>query len=284
MAHHLIAFFGDNLGSGANTFSQVDALHDQSVQVTPGNRVILSRDMSIIAGFAGSSDPTRAMISARVVAPSLRKIVSPSITPTIQQFPAKDNPPMMVVADWPWKVCAQEEIGVEANFNGSSVSAVALLWLEDKRENVPQGENFWLRGTVSALASAGPKTSSWTGATITFDQTLAAGRYAVIGFVLKGNDTIAARLIFDDQMWRPGTLAIPPIAFGGQRTHDAFYDGSLGVFGRFESYSPPRLELLRQTSASDNDHEVYLRVVRLNGANSDMGSSVSSGVSKANYG
>lgn len=283
MAHHLIAFYGEGLGSGATAFPQINAVPDQSVQVTPGNRVILSRDMSIIAGFAGSSDPTRSMISARVVAPSLRRIVSPSIAPTSAQFPVKDLPAMMAIAEWPWKVCAQEEIGVEANFNGSSVSAVALLWLEDKRESVPQGENFWLRGSVSALASTGPKTSSWTGATITFDQTLAAGRYAVIGFVLKGQDTIAARLIFDDQMWRPGTLAIAPAALGGQRTHDAFYDGSLGVFGRFESYSPPRLELLRQTAAADNDHELYLRIVRLNGANSDSGSSAS-GMSKASYG
>jgi hypothetical protein len=225
-----------------------------------------------------------ALVSARVVAPSLRKVASPSIVPTNNAAVPADFPPMMAITEWPWKVQRQEEIAVEARVSAAS-DVVALLWFQDRREPVPAGENYWIRYTASA-PDGGASKPQWLGATVTFDQTLAAGRYAVIGFVHKGTDTYCARLVFDDQVWRPGTLVIPPVAAPsrGLRTHDVFYHGAMGVLGQYESYSPPRLEVLRKTATVAETQEGYLRIVRIGGPGGDTRNPAYNEGPKGSYG
>ncbi len=295
MAIHTVAFHTDAMVfAGASQFTEIPAIQDQTVQITSANRVILSQNMAIMAGFAGCEyipgtvspkvDPGT-LRAARVSAPSLRKIVSPYITPTSASLPASDDPAMMSVVNWPWKVCAQEEISIEVNISNTVGPIVGLLWFEDKRDPAPAGENFWIRATISVAAGAAP--AGWqTPTAVSFDQTLAAGTYAVIGFVYKGVDTYAARLVFDRQVWRPGTLAIPSWWDDppGQRTHNMFYDGSLGVLGRFESYSPPRFEVFRPIAAlTDITAEAYLRIVRLGGPGCDDNCPPPSAGGKADY-
>ncbi len=284
MAVHTLAYFApESVSMGDNAYFEIPAVRDLSVQVTSGKRVILSKDMNIIAGFAGmkfdSNNPSDLLVASRISAPSLRKIVSPYIVPSSMRLPVGGDsmlPAIMSVADWPWKVSSQEEIAVEVTRSGNSQRPIlGLLWLEDRREVVPAGDNYWIRGRVGAPAGADdPVNVGWDSASVTYDQTLAAGRYAVIGCVYKGDTTYAARLVFDDQVWRPGTLALNKAA---DQIPDMFRDGSLGILGRFESYSPPRLEVMRVSGQPGNDAELYLRIVRLAGQGTDNPRSASYG-------
>ncbi len=287
MAVHTVAYYDEQNGSkGNNVFFEIPAVKDLSVQVTSGKRVILSKDMNIIAGFAGMepvfdpSSPPQFLVSSRVSAPSLRKVVSPHIVPTGMRLPVGGDstlPAIMSVADWPWKVSSQEEIAIEVTRTGNTPRPIlGLLWFEDRREAVPAGDNYWIRGRVNAPdGAAGDAAVGWDSASVTYEQTLAAGRYAVIGCVYKGDGTYAARLVFDDQVWRPGTLALNR---GSDQIPDVFRNGSLGVLGRFESYSPPRLEVMRvRGSSSQDDAELYLRIVRLGAPGTDNSRSASYG-------
>ncbi len=103
-------------------------------------------------------------------------------------------------------------------------------------------------------------TPEWKSATYTFEDTLAAGCYAVVGMELQSTNTLAARLTFDNQVVRPGAVGTEK---AGQRTANIFYDGSLGEWGRFESYSPPRLEVFAVTSATLTSFAGALQVVYL---------------------
>ena len=97
---------------------------------------------------------------------------------------------------------------------------------------------------------------------------------AVIGFAHHTNGAApsatvaAARVIFTGtpQVLRPGTLTT---ASPATRTHRAFYDGSLGVWGRFHAYSMPQFEVFDSAAAASTS-EGYLRVVRLAAPNDRM--------------
>lgn len=290
MSVHTIAFAAD-IGDSSGNFVTLPALADQTVQVTDGG-VILSSTMNVIAAFTGTniqvtmSGPESLLNAARVAAPSLRQVFSPYIVPTSSQLPADNRPAFMAIPERPWKVDAQEPLGVEVSvkqFSGSKPHTVALLWLEDSREQIPEGDNYWIRGTTQSFAPT-PTALQWSTASYSLDQSLAAGRYAVIGFAVKkkedpfNQDLVAARLIFDDQVWRPGTLVTSSHSGSlPDQTAPSFYDGSLGVLGYFKSFSPPRVEILSLNN-SPTSIDVYLRVVR-----TDTATNRSTRVTKSDY-
>lgn len=128
--------------------------------------------------------------------------------------------------------------------------------LQDRFAPVPSGSRYWVRFSGSYTVA----NNQWQSAPFTFEDTLAAGSYAVIGMELQLSEAIAARLTFDDQVLRPGCICT---SAAGQRTADMFYDGSLGEWGRFESYSPSRLELFATGSTTTFQGALY--AVALNG-------------------
>jgi hypothetical protein len=112
--------------------------------------------------------------------------------------------------------------------------------------------------------------------TINFDQSLPQGLYTVVGFEHWSPGALAARLVFPGMHMRPGTLSMA----GGtttfqasKRTDRIFYEGGIGVYGSFNSFAPPSLEVL--AANADTLHEGYLTVIRTGdaGALSHSGSS-----------
>jgi hypothetical protein len=281
MTIHTMAYSNFSQGSDLNfDKASLDGVKDQAVTLSAQRRPIFSQDMSVIAGYAIHQD----LVSAQIDAPTLRKIVSPYIVPITADWMTPSDPNAMCLLPAPWAIGRQEEIGVTVTVRGSlsytPASPQVLLWLADRIEQVPRGDNYWIRYERSDDAND-PQAASdaWTSVSVKFDQTLAAGRYAVIGFQHQCDGLLCARLIFDNQVFRPGTIAVPLTekngmgdpSYGrpsGARTAPMFYDGSLGVLGYFDSYAPPRIEVLALSgSVYDNflDHEGYLRIVRVDG-------------------
>jgi hypothetical protein len=235
---------------------------------------IFSQELKIIAGYAVGD----ALSGVHVEVPRLRGGATPSIVP-IEITGWEENqhtPNLMVLHPRPWTILKNEELVVNAeNVQGflPNSPTVALLWLADQVDPVPEGPNYWIRYHAKA-GYAGEAFPGWFPLEVTFDDRLAKGEYAVVGFEHRGDNVVAARLVFNGQMFRPGTLAVAPAgphAYGSTavspRPPTAFLDGSLGVYGTFPSFLMPRVEVhLRRPSApgpSPSEHEGYLRLIRL---------------------
>lgn len=125
-------------------------------------------------------------------------------------------------------------------------------------------ETFWLRFTSSTALSA----LAWKVITPAFDQAFPAGTYQVVGLEFTSPGAVIARVVFPGSVLRPGVIAQPGTlasgaTVGAARTHRFFYDGTLGVFGTFQTSAPPSIEVFSITADAANTQEGYLRVVRI---------------------
>jgi len=111
-----------------------------------------------------------------------------------------------------------------------------------------------MRGAGTTTAAAGV----WTQCPITWQDTLPAGIYAVVGLEFVGVTALAARVIFEDQVPRPGCVGSGLLATG---SNDIFLGGRLGIWGRFNSNRMPNIEIL--CNAADTAQTVFLYFSRL---------------------
>jgi hypothetical protein len=286
MPIHTVAYCKVNSETKPNALSAaLDAVPDLAMTLSSQSWPIFSQEMFVLAGYAING----ALVSAQVDAPTLRTIVSPYIVPITVDWNTSTDPNVMCLLPSPWGVKKQDEIGVTVKTRFPVLSLPdapqVLLWVADRLEAVPAGDNYWIRYTAQAADSGDtPMGDKWKSVKVKFEQTLGAGRYAVIGFQHQCDGLLCARLVFGTQLFRPGTLAVPltqPMEYGsrpsGARTHSMFYDGSLGVLGYFDSYAPPQIEVLALNgpfNMQNQTHEGYIRIVRVGDASSADGSAM----------
>ncbi len=129
-----------------------------------------------------------------------------------------------------------------------------FLGLPNGRSGSPSGPmpSFpFLRHAPSAAVA------TWTQLVISFDQ-LPEGEYIVCGMEHVSATCLGARLVFPGSPWRPGTLGQSSLT---NQNHAVFYDDRLGVFGRFNAFAPPTVEVF--CTAADASHTGFLRVLRV---------------------
>jgi len=85
--------------------------------------------------------------------------------------------------------------------------------------------------TIKATTTLALKEGQWVHGTLSFAQTLPAGRYQVVGFRAVGTGVMAARLVFVGYTWRPGVPGVSSLVEPGD---EIFRRGKFGVFGEFE--------------------------------------------------
>lgn len=110
--------------------------------------------------------------------------------------------------------------------------------------------------SVRCTASVAQQNFVWRGGALTFEQTLPVGRYVVLGLRCRASSGVLARLVFRNQIARPGV----PIATSiDGADHEAFRFGNLGVWGSFWQEDPPQLEIFHGTAVSQ---QLLLDLVR----------------------
>lgn len=218
----------------------------QNAHVQPQN------DMDIL--FAGyfAAGATR----ARFESASLRQMTTPFIRPTAA---ALLPPNIAQIADYrnnPLRIRAVEELIVRAfQTSGAPAVAVVLAGIAPPGSRVaPQGPVYTMRGTGATTVTAG----AWSTCAITWQDNLPNGQYAAVGMNAIGATALAARLVFEDQVWRPGCIggATPPVS-----PPEMFNKGGLGTWGRFNNNRMPNVQFL--CNAADTAQEVYLDFVRV---------------------
>jgi hypothetical protein len=249
------------------------------------NGFLLPSPMKIVAAYAtaaeGALAATAGLMGAAITAPSLARVAYPYIRPVSHNVGELTDPNVMNLISNPITLPASDFVGIHAFTDGTS-TAYALLWLCDQLSPVPAGEKFTLRFTATASTTA----QVWSAVgTVKFDQSLPPGAYTVVGFEHWSPNAIAARLVFPGMHMRPGTLSMAGTLGTGnrfpsnKRTDRIFYEGGLGVYGTFNSFAPPSIEVLASANGTNSAHEGYLTLIRTGDATPlpQMGGLVSGG-------
>ncbi len=248
MAHHLCAY-SVSISTTANT--DMPAVAD-GVLTRGNNHFIPQVDYYMIAAAAMSATFNR----ARIISPSNRQIALPYIRPVIRAATPGDDPNYASYIDYPFRIRGLEELAVEgtSDIAMGNEQATALLWLQDQFEPVPRGDIFTLRGTSTTASVA----NTWTAITMTWEQTPPNGLYAIVGLQGFAATAVAFRLILENQILRPGCLAVTSV---GQKVPPIFTKGRVGLFGRFRATAMPQVETFNAGAVST--HEVFLEFIRI---------------------
>lgn len=193
---------------------------------------------------------------ARLISPSLRQQTTPFIRPINGTIVVASNPGVADYTRSPLRIRGLEELQLSATqTTGGAAVVVATAGLsKGPLIPIPSGDVLTMRGVATTTLVAG----AWTTATVTWNDILAAGTYACVGLEYFGTTAIAARLVFEEQWERPGTLGLgTDITIG----HRLFQKGGLGVWGRFNANRMPSVECL--ANAADTVEEFYLDLVRI---------------------
>lgn len=250
---HLACFAGAKTDNTANEI--LPAVIDNAWTVSANQRYIAPSRLNIFAAQALNDAITR----ARINAPSLRLFGLPEINP-----PTVANVQGTPSVDW-WgdygpTVQQTEEFGVDTSNGAATVDfAYAGLWCRGRLSPAPMGKATTVVGTASVTQIA----RGWAQQTITLEQTLPYGRYAVVGFKCVITNGLFARLIFPNGgQWRPGVPCVASI--GVEDPRQLFRHGRAGLFGTFDSTAQPVLETLANTAGAQTA-TVLLDLVDISG-------------------
>jgi hypothetical protein len=237
------------LGTTANT--DVPALNDDILAIS-NSHFLPQRDYDLVYASAMAATLNR----ARIVSPTNRQITLPFIRPAIAAALPPANPNVANYIANPFRIRGLEELAIEATSDiamGTERCNV-ILGLSTGYDPPPRGDVFTLRGTSTTAAVA----NTWTTITMTWADILPAGTYACLGLESIATNQVASRLIFENQVERPGCLGAATL---GLQCWESFQKGKLGVWGRFKSTRMPIVQVLN--NSTDAVHTIYMDLVRI---------------------
>lgn len=194
---------------------------------------------------------------AKFATPKTRVMTNPYIRPIIEAAKPPTNPAVMTLWDRPFAFNALEEIQLLATsalaMGNESCYGIALVG--GPLTPAPAGDYYRLRFTSTTTLTA-HVWSQLTGPT--FQDTLPQGTYAVVNLEVFSATAVAARIIFNGQQYRPGSLAINALS-NQQSPWISRRQG--GIMGQFTQTALPLIEVL--ADAADTSQEGYLTIVRV---------------------
>lgn len=213
---------------------------------------VLPQPMDLWAAFVSSLTMTR----VKLTLPSIAQYGGTWLRPQSNALLPPTDPNVVDMRTNPFRIPAFEEIrylGTSGLACGTE-AAYAISILGATPTPAPKGQQYTIRGTSTTAGVA----KTWTGITMTWDNQLPDGRYAVVGANLVSATAVAFRLIFNQQTWRPGALGL---ATAGLRNHAMFDKGGLGMWGQFQPIFYPNVEIL--DNATGNSHTLFLDCIKV---------------------
>lgn len=245
---HTLAWF---VSIGQTVDTDVTPVTD-SVMLIQNSHFVPQSDLRCFWAAAMSATLNR----ARFATPKTRQVTNPWIRPLIQAATPPNNPNVRDWLDSGFSFKGLEEIQLLATsglaMGNENFTAVASLGVG--LQPAPQGDYYPLRGTSTTAAVA----NKWTQVSMTWQDTLPAGTYAIVGLEHESANAQAARLILQNQQFRPGALSVTGL---GNRQNHALTHRKMGVFGTFIQTAMPLVEVL--CNAADASHEVYMDIIRV---------------------
>jgi hypothetical protein len=248
--HHLAAFYEDVDPAGA--LVTIAAVREETLFTNGPDLRVPTQLPNIIGAAALGNDASFAR--AQVQSPSLRILANLDVEPCVAALVFGSPPEESFWPVTPVGLTPDEALNfaVESNPAAGEVHH-GLVVLADGPQLPVEGRIFTVRTTGAAALAAG----AWVNTNLTFAQTLPAGRYQVVGMRARGTNLVAARLVFPEQVARPGVLAVNALA-----DQDPYWTrfGRMGVFGEFPHTNPPTLDCLGVT---DTSQVILLDLIRV---------------------
>lgn len=239
---HLAAYY-QSVDPGA-TLTKISAVADQAIR-TDGNDVVVPSSLANLVCEAALSAATGPSYG-QVQSPSLRQLANQDVDPIVNGVVFGNDPATQAHFGSPRMLKGNESLNFAINATGGAAAAnYGLVWLADGAMARINGNIFTVRATGAASLSAG----SWVNTALTFDSTLPAGTYNVVGMRAQGANLVAARLVLVGQGYRPG---VPAVNGTGDREWLYGRMGAIGSFGTFDVNQPPTVDCLGVTDAAQN--------------------------------
>lgn len=243
------AYFENADFAGADAY--LNAVADQTVYNT-GDLIRIPPDRTALVGsWVGTPAATRNY--ARFETPSIRT----QNNEYSSFFDTTIGPMVENLINWrprdPRILAGQEQAQFLVNTDDAGAQDhMAVIWLADGPLPVVGGKIFTVRATAAIAQAAGV----WRGGVLTFQEQLPYGDYDVVGLRVQAASGTVGRLIFDNMQARPGAPLATAIT--GQSLLYFRY-GLMGIWGTFNSNTPPQLEMLGGTATAQI---VYLDLIR----------------------
>lgn len=233
--HHLCGF---TASQDSAAMINVAAIPDPSMRIE-GNNIIVPAQMNAIAAcWANGVNLDRAQLQS----PSLRRILNYEISPiTI----AAQNPSPLPFIDkraTPIILDPNEPLSCQAAESGAGATRQNIFVALAPGPLAPViGDVRSVRVSAAVTLTA----FAWSNASLTFDQSLPAGRYQLVGGRFRSAGLLAWRAVFTGGLWRPGAPGF---------TTDALVDplqfrlGNAGVWGEFDHNLPPTIDFFSTTA------------------------------------
>lgn len=239
MKPHLLAFAGSIAQNAA--LANIPTINDSFFTQTSSG-MFANTSFKLLQAYLRLDSGSQAQLNS----PSLRAIGPPQLWPWDGAANPPNDPPIIRYRDCGPIVPVQDPLNVQVSRAGAGAAdAQALLLVGD---GVPSPDRRSCR-TVRATATITAVVNQWTAGTLTLDQNLPSGRYAIIGAAAFGTGLLAVRFIFsqNSQQERPGVLAQQA---AGEYDESDFRYGAFGVFGEFLNISVPTIEVLAYAANS----------------------------------
>lgn len=248
MTMHMVAW-AEAHDNTANT--PLAAVPDAIAQ-TNGDFIRFDSDRKIVAAAQVCDDAQR----ARLVYPAARQFTLPFIAPVVDDA-VRSNP--MAIADYrdnPLILPGREDISVEGSHDdaGSPIDTVLMMVERTSMRPLPGGQIYTMRATSATAGVA----NRWTQLVMVFPDTLPTMLFALVGLRVVGAEDRACRVIFEDQVDRPGAIAVED---ENQAAWPPFRMGGLGVWGQFSGDRMPNFEILCTTTTAA--HILYIDFMRI---------------------
>ena len=212
-------------------------------QTPVGNGILTPAGYNqILAGYVVGANAARGLISS----PKLRQWANFYVSPADAAANPTANPPFNIVdMETALPVTVGDELDFQIDNGNNGEWDFGLAWIGGPPVQNVTGKIF----SVEALGSTLLTADQWTPVSLTFQTSLEAGLYQVVGMYAHFNGAIAARYLFPGALAaiRPGVIAA---STGAKAMPLAFRYGQLGIWGVFQAAAPPQIECLSTAATS----------------------------------
>lgn len=232
--HHLLAYYEDIDPAGA--LIPITVVREEMI-FTTGDDARVPPGLPFIIGAAAAIGDASG-VQAQVQSPSLRILANLDVEPIVLADVFGSPPESLFHPQRAIPLTAAEALNFYVNSNPAAAEQhYGLVFLADGPQTPVTGPFFSIRATATVAQAL----AAWTNGNLTFAQTLPVGTYDIIGMRARSTDGIAARLVFPEQIARPGVPCVNAIA---DLDPQSFRYGHAGVFGSFPSTNPPTVDVI----------------------------------------
>lgn len=248
MPMHLVAFGQSINPAAANTLTPLNVVPDPTVTSNTNQLTVPDKYNQVV--YSAAIGLLHSISLAQLQSPSLREMFFPDIDPIATGSTFSSYPEIDLQPESPLSLRTNEQLQFYAATAAAAPGAqnvYGLVGLSDGPLVPTKGAIFSIHATSAITLAA----NTWVNGPLVFDQVLPVGNYDIVGMRAEGANLIAARLVFigASALTRPGVPGCAgPTSVGSRH----FRKGGVGVFGTFNSITPPSVDCLGATDTAQN--------------------------------